>query len=56
MSSELESDKEYTDYYTDITLETDNLNFKFPDSNDDVLKAITLKMEQTNIRMLMLLL
>ena len=46
MSSELESDKEYTDYYTDITLETDNLNFKFPDSNDDVLNAITLKMEQ----------
>ena len=33
--------------FTNITLETENLRFKFPDSNDDVLDKINLKIDQT---------
>ncbi|HCQ13774.1 peptidase domain-containing ABC transporter [Flavobacterium sp.] len=32
--------------FTNITLETENLRFKFPDSMDDVLDKITLKIDQ----------
>lgn len=32
--------------YTNISLETENLSFKFPDSNKEILNAITLKIEQ----------
>ncbi len=32
--------------YTNISLETENLYFKFPDSNKEILNAITLKIEQ----------
>ena len=32
--------------YTNIVLETENLKFKFPDSKGEVLKAISLKIEQ----------
>lgn len=46
MNSESESDIDYTDSYANITLETENLNFKFPDANHDVLNAITLKIDQ----------
>lgn len=45
MNSESESDVEFTDCYTNISLETDN-EFKFPDSSDDVLNAISIKIEQ----------
>lgn len=33
--------------FTNITLETENLRFKFPDSTDDVLDKINLKIDQT---------
>ncbi|MCZ8198233.1 MAG: ATP-binding cassette domain-containing protein [Flavobacterium sp.] len=33
--------------FTNITLETENLRFKFPDSMDDVLDKINLKIDQT---------
>ena len=32
--------------YTNISLETENLSFKFPDSKKEILNAITLKIEQ----------
>ena len=32
--------------YTNISLETENLSFKFPDSNKEILNAISLKIEQ----------
>jgi ABC-type bacteriocin/lantibiotic exporter with double-glycine peptidase domain len=32
--------------YTNISLETENISFKFPDSNKEILNAITLKIEQ----------
>lgn len=32
--------------YTNISLETENLNFKFPDSNKEILNSISLKIEQ----------
>lgn len=46
MNSEADSEIEYNDCYTNITLETDDLNFKFPDSTDTVLESINLKIEQ----------
>lgn len=46
MNSETETDIEYTDCYTNIALETDNVNFKFPDADDAVLNSINLKIEQ----------
>ena len=33
-------------FYTNISLETENLTFKFPDSNKEILNAISLKIEQ----------
>ncbi|WP_281336520.1 peptidase domain-containing ABC transporter [Flavobacterium eburneipallidum] len=32
--------------YANITIETENLSFKFPDSDTEILKSITLKIEQ----------
>jgi len=46
MNSETESDSEFTDCFTNITLETDNLNFKFPDADHYVINSMTLKIEQ----------
>ncbi len=43
MNSETETDIEHNDCYTNITLETDNLDFKFPDGEDAVLNKINLK-------------
>lgn len=43
-----EAQSKNQDYcFTNITLETENLRFKFPDSNDDVLDKINLKIDQT---------
>jgi ABC-type bacteriocin/lantibiotic exporter with double-glycine peptidase domain len=46
MNSETETDIEHNDCFTNITLETDNLDFKFPDGEDAVLNKINLKIEQ----------
>jgi ABC-type bacteriocin/lantibiotic exporter with double-glycine peptidase domain len=45
---ELEQDEtiENDNCYTNITLETENIRFKFPDSGNDVLNSISLKIEQ----------
>jgi ABC-type bacteriocin/lantibiotic exporter with double-glycine peptidase domain len=45
---ELEQDDtiENDNCYTNITLETENIRFKFPDSGNDVLNSISLKIEQ----------
>jgi ABC-type bacteriocin/lantibiotic exporter with double-glycine peptidase domain len=45
---ELEQDAaiENDNCYTNITLETENIRFKFPDSGNDVLNSISLKIEQ----------
>lgn len=43
-----EAQSKNQDYcFTNITLETENLKFKFPDSTDDVLDKINLKIDQT---------
>ncbi|OCB74455.1 peptidase domain-containing ABC transporter [Flavobacterium crassostreae] len=43
---EQEYDQENTNYcYTDISLETENVDFKFPESKNNVLSAISLKIE-----------
>ncbi|MBG6110291.1 ABC-type bacteriocin/lantibiotic exporter with double-glycine peptidase domain [Flavobacterium sp. CG_9.10] len=41
-----ETDLENLNYLTDITLETENVKFKFPDSNETILGAISLKINQ----------
>jgi ABC-type bacteriocin/lantibiotic exporter with double-glycine peptidase domain len=41
-----ETDLENLNYLTDITLETENVKFKFPDSNETILSAISLKINQ----------
>lgn len=43
---EEEFESESTNSYSDITLETENIQFKFPDSNTTILNAISLKIEQ----------
>lgn len=39
--------KEQTYCFTNISLETENIKFKFPDSNDNVIEKINLKIEQS---------
>ncbi len=46
MVLEDESVQENKSPYSDITLEIDNLSFKFPDSKDDILKKINLQIHQ----------
>jgi ABC-type bacteriocin/lantibiotic exporter with double-glycine peptidase domain len=46
LSLEEEIDSEISTCYSDITLETDNLRFKFPDSKNTILSAVSLKIEQ----------
>lgn len=46
MILEEENKESFTNCYTNITLETDNLNFRFPNSKQKVLKDITLKINQ----------
>jgi ABC-type bacteriocin/lantibiotic exporter with double-glycine peptidase domain len=47
LTLEEEFDNESINYcYTDITLETENIKFKFPDSINSVLKDISLKIDQ----------
>jgi ABC-type bacteriocin/lantibiotic exporter with double-glycine peptidase domain len=46
MNLEDESKFDVRSSFTDITLETDNLQFNFPDSTDRILKSISLKIEQ----------
>ncbi|MFQ3173030.1 MAG: ABC-type bacteriocin/lantibiotic exporter with double-glycine peptidase domain [Flavobacteriales bacterium] len=47
LTLEEEFDNESTSYcYTDITLETENIKFKFPDSINSVLNDISLKIDQ----------
>ncbi len=46
MSSESESEIVQTDCYNNISLETDDVKFKFPDATDEVLDSISLKIEQ----------
>ena len=47
MKLEEESKEEYNNCYSNITLEIDNLSFKFPDSKNNTLKKIILKIEQS---------
>ncbi len=44
---EEESKANYTSCFSAINLEIDNLSFKFPDSKNNVLKKLTLKIEQS---------
>jgi ABC-type bacteriocin/lantibiotic exporter with double-glycine peptidase domain len=47
LTLEEEFDNESTNYcYTDITLETENIKFRFPDSINSILKDISLKIDQ----------
>jgi ABC-type bacteriocin/lantibiotic exporter with double-glycine peptidase domain len=47
LTLEEEYDNDSIDYcYSDISLETENLQFKFPDAKNATLKAISLKIEQ----------
>ena len=46
MDFESESTLDYTSCYTNILLETENLEFKFPDSKNNVLNTISLKINQ----------
>ena len=46
MNSEIDSNIEFIDCYANITLETDNVNFKFPETNKEVLNSISLKINQ----------
>jgi ABC-type bacteriocin/lantibiotic exporter with double-glycine peptidase domain len=47
MKLEEESKEEHNNYYSNITLEVDNLTFKFPDSKSNTIKKIPLKIEQS---------
>jgi len=46
MDLEEESRTDILNCFTEITLETDNLRFNFPDSKDKILNSISLKIEQ----------
>ncbi len=46
MNLEEESEADYSSCYTKISLETENLKFKFPDSKNNILNSITLKIDQ----------
>ncbi|TDD93990.1 peptidase domain-containing ABC transporter [Flavobacterium cellulosilyticum] len=46
MSLEEDSEENYDNYYTNITLETEHLSFQFPDSKQKTLKGISLKINQ----------
>ena len=46
MDLELETISDYTSCYTNIFLETENLEFKFPDSKNNILDSISLKINQ----------
>lgn len=46
MDLEEESKNDILNCFTEITLETDNIRFNFPDSKDNILKSISLKIEQ----------
>jgi len=46
MDLEEESKNDILNCFTEITLETDNLRFNFPDSKQTILKTISLKIEQ----------
>ena len=46
LSIEEENTIEYDNCYTNITLQTENLNFSFPESNDSVLDNISLEINQ----------
>jgi ABC-type bacteriocin/lantibiotic exporter with double-glycine peptidase domain len=46
MSLELATESDYTVCYTNILLETENLEFKFPDSKNNTLDSISLKINQ----------
>ena len=46
MDLEQETNTEYTSCLTNIVLETENLEFHFPDSNDSILKSISLQINQ----------
>ncbi|HEX8577118.1 MAG TPA: ATP-binding cassette domain-containing protein [Flavobacterium sp.] len=46
MQIENDNDQKQLICYTNISLETENLKFRFPDSKDDVLSSISLKVEQ----------
>lgn len=46
MDLEQETNTEYTSCLTNIVLETENLEFHFPDSNDTILKSISLQINQ----------
>jgi ABC-type bacteriocin/lantibiotic exporter with double-glycine peptidase domain len=46
MNLEEESTLDQTTSYTNILLETENLKFKFPDSKNNILNSISLKIEQ----------
>lgn len=46
MNLELESATDNTSLYTNIVLETENLEFKFPDSKNNILDNISLKINQ----------
>jgi ABC-type bacteriocin/lantibiotic exporter with double-glycine peptidase domain len=47
MNLEEESNQNPNSCFTAITLEVDNLSFKFPDSKNNILKKISLKVEQS---------
>lgn len=47
MNLEEESNQNPNSCFTAISLEVDNLSFKFPDSKNNILKKITLKIEQS---------
>ncbi|WP_309609554.1 ATP-binding cassette domain-containing protein [Flavobacterium sp.] len=46
MDLELETISDYTSCYNNIFLETENLEFKFPDSKNNILDSISLKINQ----------
>lgn len=46
LALEVDSEDENPSCFTDITLETENLKFKFPDSSNEVLNTISIKINQ----------
>ena len=47
MKLEEETKEDYNNCYTNITLEVDNLSFKFPDSKNSTIKKINIQIEQS---------
>jgi ABC-type bacteriocin/lantibiotic exporter with double-glycine peptidase domain len=47
MKIEEESQIEYNSCFTNISLEVDNLSFKFPDANNNTLKKLNLRIDQS---------